>query len=196
VIGMNHFYLKRITPWPNGPFSQGIANLYRPSPRVPFPSQKSLLIAFEAACGSTQIYQQHITSGFFRQPWLAVHHTFLFGMVALFCLRYAYEAICERWSGGEIFQMTKLFTMNLLTLSAQGWSEISKYAGTYERLLGPLLDAVFTKAISAEKSFSPAHDAELAKLIYPDTAHPEKLRFGSSTVGLDEDYQEFDVQLG
>ena len=176
-------------------FSQGITDLYRPSPRMPYPSHSSLLTAFEAACGSAQIYQQHITSGFFRRPWLAAHHTFSYAMVALFCLRYAYEAIRERWSGGEIFQMTKLFTMNLLALSAQGWSEISKYAGTYEKLLGPLLDAVFTKATSTDKSFSPAQDAELARLIYPDTAHPEKLRFGSSRVGLDDDYQEFDASL-
>ncbi|TVY41660.1 Pyrimidine pathway regulatory protein [Lachnellula subtilissima] len=173
-------------------FSRGITDLYRPSPRMPYPSHSSHLIAFEAACDSAQIYQQHITSGFFRRLWLAAHHTFSYAMVALFCLRYAYEAIRE-WSGGEIFQMTKLFTVNLLALSAQGCSEISKYAGTYERLLGPLLDAVFTKATSTDKSFSPAQDAELARLIYPDAAHPEKLRFGSSRVGLDDDYQEFDA---
>ncbi|CZR68185.1 uncharacterized protein PAC_18084 [Phialocephala subalpina] len=181
--------------WSELAFSQGLTNLYRPSPRVPFPSQKSLIVAFEAACGSAHIYQQHIKSGFFRRPWLAAHNTFSSAMVALFCLRYGYEAICERWNAGEIFQMTKLFTMNLLTLSSQGWSEISKYAGTYERLLGPLLDSVFTKNSSPSKSFGPAQDAELARLIYPGPAHLEKLRFGNARVALDEAFQGFDASM-
>ncbi|RDW57599.1 hypothetical protein BP6252_13681 [Coleophoma cylindrospora] len=181
--------------WAELAFSQGLTNLYRPSPRMPFPSQSSLLAAFEAACGSAQIYQRHITSGFFRRPWLAAHHTFSSAMVALFCLRYGFEVICERWNASEIFQMTKLFTMNLLTLSAQGWSEISKYAGTYERLLGPLLDSVFTQSNSPSKSFGPAQDAELARLIHPGPAHLEKLRFGSSRVALDREYQMFDAAL-
>jgi hypothetical protein len=116
-------------------------------------------------------------------------------MVALFCLRYGYEEICERWNAGDIFQMTKLFTMNLLTLSDQGWSEISKYAGTYERLLGPLLDSVFTKNSSPSKAFGPAQDAELARLIYPGPAHLEKLRFGNSRFAINDDYQGFDASL-
>lgn len=176
-------------------FSQGLTNLYRPSPRMPFPSQKSLMVAFEAACGSARIYQQHITSGFFRRPWLAAHNTFSSALVALFCLRYGYEAICERWNAGELFQMTKMFTHNLLTLSGQGWSEISKYAGTYERLLGPLLDSVFTKNSSPSKSFGPAQDAELARLIYPGPAHLEKLRFGHRRLSIGDDCQAFDAAI-
>jgi len=183
------------TVWSELAFSQGLTNLYRPSPRMPFPSAKSLMIAFEAACGSAHLYQRHITSGFFRQPWLAAHNTFSSAMVALFCLRYGYEGICQRWNAGEIFQMTKLFTMNLLTLSTQGWSEISKYAGTYERLLGSLLDSVFTKNPSPSKSFGPAQDAELARLIYPGPAHIEKLRFGNTTISNTDDFQGFDAAM-
>ncbi|KUJ17789.1 uncharacterized protein LY89DRAFT_616056 [Mollisia scopiformis] len=181
--------------WSELAFSQGLTNLYRPSPRMPFPSRKSLMVAFEAACGSAHIYQQHITSGFFRRPWLAAHNTFSSAMVTLFCLRYGYEPICERWNAGEIFQMTKLFTSNLLTLSSQGWGEISKYAGTYERLLGPLLDSVFTKNSSPSKSFGPAQDAELARLIYPGPAHLEKLRFGNARLALEDDFQGFDAAM-
>jgi hypothetical protein len=181
--------------WTELAFAQGLTNLYRPSPRMPSPSPKCLLIAFEAACGSAQIYQQHITSAFFRRPWLAAHNTFSSGMVALFCLRYGYEDICERWNARDIFQMTKLFTMNLLTLSDQGWSEISKYAGTYERLLGPLLDSVFTKNSSPSKAFGPAQDAELARLIYPGPAHLEKLRPRNPRFAINDDYQGFDASL-
>ena len=176
-------------------FSQGIVNIYRPSPRVPFPSDKSLMITFEAACGLARIYQQHISVMILRRPWLTAHHTFSAAMVALFSLRYGYGTIRERWSGGEIFQMTKVFTMNLLSLADKGWSEISKYAGTYERLLGPLFDSVFSGGSSPSKSFSPAQDAELARLIYPGSAHLEKLRFGNSKFALGDDYQEFDATL-
>lgn len=176
-------------------FSTGLTNLYRPSPRIPFPSQRSLLVAFEAACGSAQIYQQHVKCGFFRRPWLAAHNTFSSAMVALFCLRYGHEGICDRWSASEIFQMTKVFTMNLLTLASQGWSEISKYAGTYEKLLGPLLDSVFTENASPSKSFGLSHDAELARLIYPGPAHLEKLRFGNVWFPIENEYQGFDASL-
>lgn len=176
-------------------FSTGLTNLYRPSPRIPFPSQSSLLVAFEAACGSAHIYQQHIKCGFFRRPWLAAHNTFSTAMVALFCLRYGHEGICDRWNASEIFQMTKLFTMNLLTLASQGWSEISKYAGTYEKLLGPLLDSVFTENASPSKSFGSSHDAELARLIYPGPAHLEKLRFGNVWFPIESEYQGFDASL-
>jgi hypothetical protein len=175
-------------------FLQGLTDLNRPSPRMPFPSQHSLLVAFKAACGSAHLYQQHITTGFFRCPWLVAHNTFASAMVALFCLRYGGEKICERWSAAEIFQMTKMFTMNLLSLSGQGWAEISKYAGTYERLLGPLLDAVFSNTSSLDKTFNPEQDAELARLIYPGPAHLEKLRFGNRTP-WDEDFQVFDPAM-
>lgn len=99
-------------------------------------------------------------------------------MIVLFCLRHASDAISAQHTPNEIFEMTKVFTSNFLSIAAQGWTEVSNYAGTYERLLGPLLEAIFSGRPVAT-SFGQAQDAELARLLYPGPAHVDQLRFGS-----------------
>lgn len=79
--------------------------------------------------------------------------------------------------------MTKVFTANFLTLASQGWDEVSNYAGIYERLLGPLLESVFSNKPPSLSSFGPAQDAELTRLLYPGPAQIDKLRFGTRTFG-------------
>lgn len=101
-------------------------------------------------------------------------------MVVLFCLRHGYETISPRFSPQDIFEMIKLFTLNFFSISEQGWTEILKYAGIYERLLGPLLESVFTHRTEKQFHFTPAHGAELNRLLYPGPAQLEKMRFGSS----------------
>ena len=159
--------------------AHGLTNLHRPSPRMPMPSPRSLLVAFEAACSSAKSLGEHIISGFYRRSWLIAHHVLENGMVVLFCLRYGSETISSRFSAQQIFEMVKRFTSNFLALSAQGWNEVSKYAGIYERLLGPLLESVFTKRPPSAQGFGPTQDAELKKLLYPGPAQQDKLRFGS-----------------
>ncbi|KAL2007743.1 hypothetical protein VTN00DRAFT_7725 [Thermoascus crustaceus] len=110
-------------------------------PGVNFPC--ALLVAFEAACASARSYREQILSGFFRCPWLDAHNMLEMAMVVLFCLRHGYETISPRFTPQDIFEMTKLFTLNFLSISEHGWTEILKYAGIYEWLLGPLLESVF-----------------------------------------------------
>ncbi len=155
----------------------GLMSLHRPSPRMPMPKVISLLMAFECACKSVKLYQHLITKGPSKRPWIAAHHILESALVVLFCLRHNRAGISEKYSAQEIFDSTKLFTSSLLIIASQGWSAISKYAGIYERLLGPLLEAVFT---STESSilFSPSQDLELAELLYPGPAHLPSLRTG------------------
>lgn len=156
----------------------GLMSLHRPSPRIPMPAARSLLISYESACSSARTYRQEITKGVCRQPWLAAHHTLESALVVLFCLRHNREGIAAKFSAQEIFEATKLFTVNLLSISSQGWSAVSKYAGIYERLLGPLLEAIFTFT-ETSLLFSPSQDAELAELLYPGPAHLPSLRSGT-----------------
>ena len=159
----------------------GMVNLHRPSPRVPLPSPHSLTVAFEAASGSAKALRDHIGTGFYRRPWHLAHFTLESSMIVLFCLRHASESISARWSTNEIFEMTKVFTSNFLSIAAQGWTEVSNYASIYEKLLGPLLEAIFSgKPVTT--SFGPAQDAELTRLLYPGPAQIDKLRFGSQEV--------------
>ena len=156
----------------------GLVNLHRPSPRMPLPSSRSLSIAFEAAASSAKALRDHISNGFYRRPWHLAHSTLESAMIVLFCLRHASDAISAQHTPNEIFEMTKVFTSNFLSIAAQGWTEVSNYAGTYERLLGPLLEAIFSGRPVAT-SFGQAQDAELARLLYPGPAHVDQLRFGS-----------------
>jgi hypothetical protein len=88
--------------------------------------------------------------------------------------------------------MTKLFTSNLLTISSQGWTEVSEYAAIYERLLSPLLDAIFTRSRSVSTAHTPEQEAELARLLYPSPAHPQELRFADiGGAGVMEDLFSF-----
>jgi len=172
--------------------AHGLTNLHRPSPRMPMPGPRSLMVAFEAACSSAKSLRDHITSGFYRRPWLIAHNVLENSMVVLFCLRHGFDAISERFSAQQIFEMTKVFTANFLTLAAQGWNEVSNYAGVYERLLGPLLESVFSNRPPALSSFGPAQDHELTRMLYPGPAQLDKLRFGSRPYEHD-DLPAFDV---
>lgn len=49
--------------------ARGLTILHRPSPRMPLPSDRSLLVAFEAASSSARSHRDHIRAGFFRRPW-------------------------------------------------------------------------------------------------------------------------------
>ena len=172
--------------------AHGLASLHRPSPRVPYPAPNSLHIAFEAASASARSLQQHISSGFYRRFWLLAHHTLEAATIVLFCLRHGSDTISQHFTAHQIFEMTQLFTANFLAISSQGWSEVSKYAGVYERLLGPLLESTFSKTPPPQHSFGPAQDAELLRLLYPGPAQLDKLRFGRSAT---EDLPAFGMTL-
>lgn len=158
--------------------ARGLMILHRPSPRAPAPTSRSLLIAFESASAAARMHSEHVRSGFFRRPWLSAHHALEAATVVLFCLRHGSTAIAESFNASQVFEMTKLFTSNLLSIAAQGWPEVSVYASVYERLLAPLLERVILRRPDLSESFGPAQDAELVKLLYPGPAHIEKLRFG------------------
>ncbi|KAF2661503.1 hypothetical protein K491DRAFT_415721 [Lophiostoma macrostomum CBS 122681] len=172
--------------------SRGLMILHRPSPRMPMPSEESLRIAFESAAASARSHKDHIFTGFFRRPWMSAHHTLEAAVILLFCLRHACDAISRKFTAGQIFEMSKLFTANFLAIASQGWSEVSNYAGVYERLLGSLLEAVFSPSKNPLEHFGPAQDAELARLLYPGPAHLEKLRFGRTPI---EECSPFDFSL-
>ena len=166
--------------------AHGLANLHRPSPRVPMPGSRSLMVAFEAACSSAKSLRDHILTGFYRRSWLIAHHVLENSMVVLFCLRHGFDTISARFNAQQIFEMTKVFTANFLALAAQGWNEVSNYAGVYERLLGPLLESVFSGRPPSLSSFGPAQDSELTRLLYPGPAQLDKLRFGSRSYDHEE----------
>lgn len=166
--------------------NHGLTNLHRPSPRMPQPSSRSLILAFEAACSSAKNLRDHISSGFYRRSWLIAQHVLENSMVVLFCLRHGFDTISSKFNAQEIFEMTKVFTTNFLSLAAQGWNEVSNYAGVFERLLGPLLESVFSNKPPSLSSFGPAQDAELTRLLYPGPAQLDKLRFGSRSYEQDE----------
>ncbi|VUC21025.1 unnamed protein product [Clonostachys rosea] len=175
--------------------ARGIMILYRPSPRVPDPPQKSLWLAFEAAATAARIQGQHIASGYFRRPWLAAHHTLEGATTVLFCLRHGLEEIQKRLTPAQIFDLTKQFTSNFLAIASRGWPEVSNYAGVYERLLGPLLDRVFSQGSTVSDRFGPAEDAELARLLHPGPPQLEKLRAGSTRQAQYQDLGSFDFDM-
>jgi hypothetical protein len=165
--------------------AHGLTNLHRPSPRIPLPGPRSLMVAFEAACSSAKSLRDHILTGFYRRSWLIAHHVLEDSMVVLFCLRHGFDTISSRFTAQQIFEMTKVFTANFLALAAQGWNEVSNYAGIFERLLGPLLESVFSGRPPSLSSFGPAQDAELTHLLYPGPAQLDKLRFGGRSFDHD-----------
>lgn len=174
--------------------ARGLTILHRPSPRNKMPSQRSLLIAFEAASSAAQCQSDHIKRGTFRRHWLSAHFTLEMAVIALFCLRHACQAICDKFDAEQVFAMTKVFTSNFLHISSQGWTEVSKYAGIFERLLGPLLQVVFSSEkdptqydsrhihydcnLIQNRYFSASQDAELTALLYPSLAELENLTVG------------------
>ncbi|KAF2714071.1 hypothetical protein K504DRAFT_530934 [Pleomassaria siparia CBS 279.74] len=172
--------------------SRGLMILHRPSPRMPMPSQNSLLIAFEAAASSAKSHKDHLSNGFLRRPWISAHHMLEGAVVLLFCLRHGCAIISRKFNAAQIFEMSKLFTTNFLAIASQGWSEVSNYAGVYERLLGSLLEAVFSPSKDPREHFRTTQDAELTRLLYPGPAHLEKLRFGRIVV---EETSPFDFSL-
>ncbi|OQU95407.1 Fungal specific transcription factor domain-containing protein isoform 3 [Cladophialophora immunda] len=182
--------------WTEFALMHGLVMLHRPSSRAPLPSSTSMSTAFEAACSAAKSCRGQILSGYFPRPWLAAHHTFEMALVVLFCLRHNFEAIALRFSPNEIFEMTKLFTSNLLTISGQGWTEVSAYAAIYERLLSPLLDAIFTRSRPVSRAYTPEQETELARLLYPSPAHRQELRFADiGGASVTEDHFSFDAGI-
>lgn len=175
--------------------ARGLTVLHRPSPRNPMPTPRSMLIAFEAASSAARCQRDHIRSGFFRRPWLSAHFTLELAVIVLFCLRYNCNRISDKFDAGQIFEMAKLFTSNFLQISAQGWPEVSRYAGVYERLLGPLLEAVFSASKNPEEHFGPSQDTELTELLYPGPAQLDKLRFGTRKQVVQEEHAPFDFSM-
>ena len=156
--------------------SRGLLMLHRPSPRKPMPSQESLVIAFEAACTAAQANREQLVAGSLRRPWVSAHHTLEAAMVVLYCLRHGYSSVRAQFTSSQVLEMTKVLTANFLTIAEQGWPEVSTYAGIYERLLGTLIEPIFSP--STTHCFSAAQEAELMRLLYPDAAQLEKLRGG------------------
>ncbi|OQV03108.1 Fungal specific transcription factor domain-containing protein [Cladophialophora immunda] len=161
---------------PDFALSRGLMILHRPSPRVPRPSEASLLVSFEAACTAAGAYREQIASGSLRRLWISAHYTLEAAMVVLFCLRHGCGAIRAKFAPHSVLDMTKVLTVNFILIAGQGWPEVSAYAGIYERLLGTLLEPVLSP--TAVSCFSPAQDAELLRLLYPSPAQLEKLRLG------------------
>jgi hypothetical protein len=177
-------------------YAHGLVRLHRPSPRMPKPSAASLTTAFDAACKSAKHNREPIVGGLLRKPWLAAHHTAESAMVAIFALRHAYDEIRGKYSASEIFDKTKIFTSNLLTLAAHGWPEISNFAATFERLLGPLITGVLTKTPSASLLYPPVLDAELNKFLLPGPTDSETyFGVGFSTNILDSGTNMADIML-
>jgi hypothetical protein len=158
--------------------ARGMMMLHRPSPRMPIPSDHSLLIAFECAANSARLLRDHIQASFLRQPWLSARYTLEAATIILFCLRHGCASIRAKFSPVQILDMTKQFTANFIAIAEQDWPEVLKYAGIYERLLGTLLDGVFSTPCGDMNRFSPAQDAELTSLLYQGPAQLEELRFG------------------
>ncbi|KIX00535.1 uncharacterized protein Z518_10675 [Rhinocladiella mackenziei CBS 650.93] len=154
-------------------YAHGLARIHRPSPRNPMPSPESLVTAFEAACRSARHNRESILNGFLRKPWLAAQNTAESAMVAIFCLRHAFEGIVTRYTAEEIFEKTKIFTSNLLALAAHGWPEISTFAASFERLLAPLITGVLMKMSTQSLIYPPALDAELNKFLLPTSTYNE-----------------------
>jgi hypothetical protein len=123
-----------------------------------------------------QIANEHFERGYFRRPWFATHHNFEAAMIVLFSLRHAGAAIRQKFDTQQLFERTKLLTSNFLIIASQGWGEVAACAGIYERLLGTLLEFVFSP--DHVLHFSPTQDAELNRYLYPGSAQLEPLRFG------------------
>jgi hypothetical protein len=183
--------------WTHTAYNNALTYLHRPSPRTPLPSSRSLLIAFENACKVGLSYNSDIRAGYFRRTWLAAHHTFGSAVIVLFCLRHGSDRIMGKFSAEEIYEMTKVFTKNLQSISSESWPEVSKYADLYERLLTPLIEAIFSD-IESRVVYDAEQDAELARLLYPGmtqfdfgrpgtTVQPEQLIQG------DVDMQDWDL---
>ncbi|KIW64535.1 hypothetical protein PV04_09461 [Phialophora macrospora] len=181
--------------WTEFVFFHGLVMLHRPSPRMPFPNAASLSAAFKAGSASARSCREQILSGYFPRPFLAGNHMFATALVILFCLRYSYDNIAEKYSPQQIFELTKLFTSNLLAISAQGWSEIAEYAGIYERFLAPLLDSILTGDKPISNAYTPEQDAELLRLLYPGPIHPKELRFTGWAEADETDLSFFDAAI-
>jgi hypothetical protein len=170
-----------------------LLRLHRPSPRVPMPSSESLVAAFEAACRLAVFHREHIGSGVLRRTWLTSHQTAETAMTAVFALRHAYNSIVAAHAPAEIFDMMKSFTANLLAISAQGWTEISNFAATFENLLAPLLTAVFRKVPAASLIYPTELDSELNNFLLPQTTTLDSLFAGASATRMPD--FDFDMDM-
>jgi hypothetical protein len=175
-------------------FAHTMLFLHRPSPRNPQPSDRSLLEAFKAAAASARILKEDIYQGFLRRRWLSAYHTLEMAMIALFCLRYGSRHLRKRFSVHQIFEIAKLFTSNFLAIAALGWTEVSAFARTYERLLAPLLDFIFSGEDDPESFFGPAEEAQLRRWLYPGQTRSDAFRFEAPLhMSTLDDFTLFDV---
>ncbi|KAK4935000.1 hypothetical protein LTR10_023868 [Elasticomyces elasticus] len=165
-------------------YTYALVRIHRPSPRMIMPPAESLVAAFDAACKTAKHQRESITGGFFRRLWLASHHTAETSMVAVYCLRHSFDEIVAAYSIAELFDMTKGFTSNLLTLAAQGWSEIATFAATLERLLSPLINAAMRKDSSASLSYPAELDDELNYFLLPKSASQDAFLGGAFPMHL------------
>lgn len=175
-------------------YAQGLVRIHRPSPRRSMPSTESLVTAFEAASRAAKHNREPILNGFLRKPWLAAHNTAETAMVAVFCLRHAFDEISLRYSASEIFDKTKVFTSNLLALAAHGWPEISQFAATFERLLAPLINGIMMKTSTALLMYPSSLEAELDQFLLPGPARKETF-FGNGFPNM-LDLSSFEGGLG
>lgn len=156
-------------------YAYGLVRLHRPSPRMMMPPQQSLVAAFDAACKSAKHQHESITGGVFRRTWLASHQTAETSMVAVFCLRHAFDQIVASYALADLFGMTKMLISNLLTLAAQGWGEIATFAATVDRLMSPLINAAMRKDSSLPLSYPPDMDKELNNFLIPKASSQDAL---------------------
>ncbi|OQU98977.1 Fungal specific transcription factor domain-containing protein [Cladophialophora immunda] len=160
----------------------GLVSLYRP--RATSTSTRSTAhvhVAFANACKSTQIYRDKVLYGFVRRPWLAAHEISQSAMLALYCLRFYYESIVECYQIGELYEMMKGFTANLLHIAGQGWTEVKKLAARYERLLAPILEALLGESQTGPVKYPAEYDAELNAYFDPSSAHLDYLHFDNNS---------------
>ncbi|OJJ03408.1 hypothetical protein ASPVEDRAFT_890162 [Aspergillus versicolor CBS 583.65] len=140
---------------------RGRFSLHRPSPQVPIPSVSSLVAAFQNTTDWIRLFRGYLDGARLRQGWFASHYAFEAAIIALFSLRHAPFQIRRIFEPHEILDRTKCFTTCLLTIAAQGWSHIVGHAGTYERLLGPLLEVLFVPISDVQQGFHYVYDEEL-----------------------------------
>ncbi|EXJ81535.1 hypothetical protein A1O1_07599 [Capronia coronata CBS 617.96] len=175
---LNRWYREGSKPDDNDEFAYayGLVRLHRPSPRMVMPPKQSLVAAFDAACKSAKHQHENIASGIFRRLWLASHQTAETSMVAVFCLRHAFDHIVASYTLADLFDMTKRFISNLLTLAAQGWGEIATFAATVDRLLSPLINAAMKKDPLSLLSYPQDMDDELDNFLIPKASSQDAFR--------------------
>lgn len=175
--------------------SRALINLHRPSSRVPRPSDESLMKAYQAAISAAKAYKENFRSKLTLNAWQTAHDLLGMSMVVLFCLRHSFTYIRQDVESVALLEDTKLFTINLVSLSEQGWPELLQYAKTYERLLNRLLDPILSLDQVSSPVFTPAEDAELAHLLHLGSSELEKQRNETLTTFSDGNMDFLDLDF-